>query len=108
MTSNQRGPLMPWATHVLQWPVQWVAKPQGGANPIKTGPSSDWGLQPAPMKPESLVIADQPCRGEYVLESCTHRPSLQGSREYRKIPLGAQGRLGDREEVVGAFCMLRP
>jgi hypothetical protein len=23
------------------------------------------------MKSESLVIADQPCRGEYVLESCT-------------------------------------
>jgi len=33
MTSNQRGPLMPWATLVLQWPVQRVAKPQGGANP---------------------------------------------------------------------------
>ncbi len=41
MTSNQRGPLTPWATHVLQWPVQWVANPQGGANPIKAGPSSD-------------------------------------------------------------------
>ena len=25
----------------------------------KTSPSSDWGLQPAPMKLESLVIADQ-------------------------------------------------
>ena len=36
------------------------------------------------MKLESLVIADQPCRGEYVLESCTHRPSLQGNREYLK------------------------
>ncbi len=59
MTSNQHGPLMPWATHMLQWSVQWVAKPQGGANPIKTGPSSDWGLQLAPMKSESLVIADQ-------------------------------------------------
>jgi hypothetical protein len=26
---------MPWATHALQWEVQWVAKPQGGANLIK-------------------------------------------------------------------------
>jgi hypothetical protein len=79
--SNQHGPLMPWATLVLQWRRQWVAKPQGGANPIKLRPSSDWGLKPAPMKPESLVIANQPRCGEYVLESCTHCPSLQGSRE---------------------------
>jgi hypothetical protein len=33
MTSNQHGPLMPWATLVLQWQKQWVANPQGGANP---------------------------------------------------------------------------
>ena len=80
MTSNPHGPLIPWATLVLQWPVQWVAKAQAGANPIKAGPSSDWGLQLAPMKPESLVIVDQLRHGEYVLESCTHRPSRQGSR----------------------------
>jgi hypothetical protein len=29
------------------------------------------------MKPESLVIADQPRCGEYVLESCTHNKSAQ-------------------------------
>ncbi len=50
---------MPGATHVLQWPVQRAANPQGGANPKKTGLSSDWGLQLDPMKAESLVIADQ-------------------------------------------------
>ncbi len=59
MMSNQRGPLIPWATHMIQWYGQWAAKPQGGANPIKPCPSSDWGLQLAPMKPELLVIADQ-------------------------------------------------
>ena len=59
MTSSQRGPLMPWATHIIQWVLQWVAKPQGGANPIKGTPSSDWRLQLASMKPELLVIADQ-------------------------------------------------
>jgi len=59
MTSDQRGPLIPWATHVLQWTVQWVAKARAGANPIKTVPSSDWRLQLASMKSESLVIADQ-------------------------------------------------
>ena len=42
--------------------------------------SSDWGLQLALMKSESLVIAGQLYRGEYVLKSCTHRPSSQGSR----------------------------
>jgi hypothetical protein len=45
----------------------------------KAGPSSDWGLQFAPMKSESLVIADQLRRGEYVPEPCTHRPSSHGS-----------------------------
>ncbi len=41
----------------------------------KTTPSSDRGLQPVPVKTESLVIADQLRRGEYVPEPCTHRPS---------------------------------
>ena len=59
MTSNQRGPLIPWATHVVQWTVQWVAKSRDGANPIKAVLSSDWRLQLASMKLESLVIADQ-------------------------------------------------
>ena len=27
--------------------------------PLKAGPSSDWGLKPAPMKPESLVTVGQ-------------------------------------------------
>ena len=50
----------------------------------KTGPSSDWSLQLDSMKPESLVIADQLCRGEYVPGPCTHRPSSHGSRGYPK------------------------
>ncbi len=84
MTSNPHGPLMPWATLMLQWSVQWAAKEKSGANPIKAGPSSDCGLQLARMKLDSLVIVDQLCHGEYVLESCTHRPSRQGSREWVK------------------------
>src|SRR3989338_1062940 len=59
MTSSQRGPLMPWATHMIQWMKQWVAKPRGGANPIKYILSSDWRLKLSSMKLESLVIADQ-------------------------------------------------
>ena len=59
MTPSQRDPLIPWATHMIQWMKQWVAKPQGGANPIKYTLSSDWRLKLASMKLESLVIADQ-------------------------------------------------
>jgi hypothetical protein len=43
--------------------------------------SSDWGLQLDPMKLESLVIAYQQWRGEYVPGPCTHRPSSHGNWE---------------------------
>ena len=51
----------------------------------KAGLSSDWSLQPDSMKLESLVIAHQPWRGEYVPGPCTHRPSSHGSRGYLKM-----------------------
>ena len=51
--------LTSWATHTLQWVVQWVAKPRGGANPIKTILSSDCRLKLACMKAELLVTAGQ-------------------------------------------------
>ena len=43
----------------------------------KTGLGLDWGLKPAPMKTESLVIVGQLYHGEYVLESCTHNKSAR-------------------------------
>ncbi len=46
---------------------------------LKAGPSSDWSLQPDSMELDSLVIAHQPWRGEYVPGPCTHRPSNHGS-----------------------------
>jgi hypothetical protein len=50
------------------------------------------------MKPELLVIAGQLYCGEYVLESCTHRPSSQGSREYPTYPfIGSYGKFGNRD-----------
>ena len=51
---------------------------------LKTRRSSDWGLQPDPMKLDSLVIAHQPWRGEYVPGPCTHRPSSHESRGHLK------------------------
>ena len=41
--------------------------------------SSDRSLQLDSVKLESLVIAHQPWRGEYVPGPCTHRPSSHGS-----------------------------
>ena len=46
--------------------------------------SSDRSLQPDSVKLDSLVIAHQPWRGEYVPGPCTHRPSSHGSRGYLK------------------------
>jgi hypothetical protein len=50
-----------------------------GCESQKVRLSSDWSLQPDSMKVESLVIAHQPWRGEYVPGPCTHRPSSHGS-----------------------------
>jgi len=50
----------------------------------KTDPSPDCSLQLDCMKLESLVIADQQCRGEYVPGPCTHRPSHHGSLLHQK------------------------
>ena len=60
----------------------------------KTSLSSDRSLQPDFMKLDSLVIAHQPWRGEYVPGPCTHRPSSHGSRGRLKCGTAraAQGR----------------
>src|ERR1700735_5743120 len=50
----------------------------------KAGLSSDRGLQLGPVKLESLVIADQQRRGEYVPGPCTHRPSRHESWQHPK------------------------
>src|SRR5690606_14168809 len=51
-----------------------------GCQPLKVRLSSDRGLQLDPVTLESLVIAHQPWRGDYVPVPCTHRPSSHGSR----------------------------
>ena len=52
-------PLTFWATHVLQWSVTKRSKAVRWSKPQKPDPSSDCGLQPAHMKTELLVIANQ-------------------------------------------------
>ncbi len=76
------------------------SKAERRSKPQKADPSSDWELQFAPMKLESLVIADQPRRGECVPEPCTHRPSSHPSRVHPKSltqPLKEGG-------AEGEFC----
>ena len=64
---------------------RYRGQPRGDPERIsKAGRSSDWSLQPDSTKLDSLVIAHQPWRGEYVPGPCTHRPSSHGSREYLK------------------------
>ncbi len=52
-------PFMTRATHVLQWPLTEGTEPARGRKSDKSGLSSDCRLQPACMKSELLVIADQ-------------------------------------------------
>ena len=50
------------------------------------------------VKLESLVILGQPNQGEYVLESCTHRPSSQGSWRCPKLCLAqSYGKFNDKD-----------
>ena len=53
--------------------------------------SSDRSLQPDSVKLDSLVIAHQPWRGEYVPGPCTHRPSSHESPGYLKSVTARSG-----------------
>ena len=81
-------------------------KPARGSESQKAGPGSDWRLQLASMKLESLVIVDQLRHGEYVPGPCTHRPSRHGSCERPKSvsqlarEQAAEGERSDWGEVV--------
>ena len=84
---------MPRATHVLQWLLQWDAKPRGEANPVKAGHGSDCRLQLACMKMESLVIADQ----HAVVNTFpglvhTARHAMEASECPKSLFTGAEGR----------------
>ena len=83
MTSNQHGPYVRGDTRVTM--AGHSGLPGGDAGRIpKTRLSSDRSLQPGSVKLDSLVIAHQPWRGEYVPGPCTHRPSSNESRERLK------------------------
>ena len=63
--------------------VQRAATTRVDANP-KTSLSSDWSLQPDSTKLDSLVIAHQPRRGEYVPGLVHTARQAMGARGYLK------------------------
>ena len=85
MTSSQYGPYGQGCTRTTM-PGTKGSKTARWSKSQKTMPSSDCRLQLDDMKPESLVIGDQPRPGEYVPEPCTHRPSSHESWGYPKSP----------------------
>ena len=78
MTSSHHGPYDQGYTRATMAHTKRsdLARASG---PHKVRRSPDWSLQLDYMKLESLVIVNQPCHGEYVPGSCTHRPSHHGS-----------------------------
>ena len=83
MTSDHHAPYVQGFTHATMAGTTGCDMATWSGS-LKTGLSSDWGLQPDPTKLDSLVIAHQPWRGEYVPGPCTHRPSSHESRGYLK------------------------
>ena len=81
MTSSHHGPYVPGYTRATMAGTEGCELARVSESQ-KAGLSSDCSLQLDCMKPESLVIADQPCRGEYVPGPCTHRPSHHESGLY--------------------------
>ena len=92
MTSNQHGPYIRGDTRVT---MAWTESSDraSGSESWKPRLSSDRSLQLDSVKLDSLVIAHQPWRGEYVPGPCTHRPSSHGSRGCLKS-VTARGGLG--------------
>ncbi len=78
MTSSQYGPYVQGCTRATMTGTEGREAARRSKS-HKTRPSSDWSLQLDSMKPESLVMAHQLRRREYVPGPCTHRPSHPGS-----------------------------
>jgi hypothetical protein len=83
MRSSHHAPYVQGCTHATMRGTEGC-DPARGSESQKATLSSDRGLQPDPVKSESLVIADQQRRGEYVPGPCTHRPSHHESGQHPK------------------------
>ncbi len=77
MTSSHHGPYGLGYTRATMVGTEG-REPARGSQSQKADLSPDRSLQLDCVKSESLVIANQQCRGEYVPGPCTHRPSHMG------------------------------
>ncbi len=84
MTSSHHGPYGLGYTRATMVGTEG-RNPARGSQSQKADLSPDRSLQLDCVKSESLVIANQHCRGEYVPGPCTHRPSRHGSWGYPKL-----------------------
>ena len=81
------------ARNVLQWLIQRVARPRGGANPIKVSLSSDRSLQLDCVKAELLVIADQNAAVNTfpgLVHTARHTTKVGNTRSRRSEPSGTR------------------
>ena len=83
MTSSQYGPYIQGCTRATMVDSEGSQAARRSQS-RKVGLSSDWGLQPDPMKSDLLVTAYQLRRRECVPGPCTHRPSHHESRLHPK------------------------
>ena len=98
-------PLMSWATHVLQWSETEGSEAARQSKPQKPDLSSDRRLQPACVKLELLVIADQHAAvntfpglvhtARHTMGVCNTRSLLPNRKEG-----AAEGGISDWGEVV--------
>ena len=80
MTSNQHGPYVRGDTRATMAVTEGSHLATGSGSRKAVTVRIGGCNPPPPVKLESLVIAHQPWRGEYVPGPCTHRPSSHGSR----------------------------
>ena len=88
MTSSHHGPYVQGYKRATMVDTKGC-EPARGSQSQKADLSTDRSLQLDSLKLDLLVISGQLYRGEYVLKSCTHRPSTQGSWECPKSALVA-------------------
>ena len=98
-------PLMSWATHVLQWSETEGSEGASWSKSHKPGHSSDCGLQPAHMKPELLVIANQHVAVNAfpgLVHTARHTMEVGNTRSRRanRKEADVEGRVNDWGEVV--------
>ena len=83
MTSSQHGPYVQGYTHPTMANNNGL---QLGNGKLISEISPQFGLRAAICPHEAEIASNRGSagRGEYVLESCTHRPSSEQSREHPK------------------------